>query len=279
MRKQAAVISADEWNNLERRIVKKMNPEQCSWLASGIDFDGCISGLSSTTRVVYVCISNKDLRPKEYAKQITGVGKIGAIHWSLTTKKEQLSVLKQVTPYLILKRELAEHALAYLIERGEKKDPYSAKEKLLWNDFDALFRSKHKRERPIPRTFAGVVPTLSVENCAWLAAAIDFDGYISPAGHTQGITLGVSNSEDRLLLHTGTITKVGIINNIGWYVRNFDAVYAILKQVIPYMIIKQKLAEAVLNYLELRMPRYHKPYSEEETTLWKEVIKLRRKHK
>lgn len=114
----------------EIRKVRGMHPTERSWLACAIDGEGSISlhGEKKPTKGLHIAliISNTNLSFAKKAREITGVGTIRTdyrkgrkpIHrWNVQSNFIARKILVQILPYLIIKKELAELAIAYATSR------------------------------------------------------------------------------------------------------------------------------------------------------------------
>jgi len=98
----------------ESRLLK---PEEAAWLAALIDGEGTI-GIQRAKRGlrIYVQVFNQNRELLEGIKQITGFGSISdkatESMWTVVAKSAEI-ILREVYPYLIVKREQAKVALAF----------------------------------------------------------------------------------------------------------------------------------------------------------------------
>jgi len=105
---------------------------------------------------------------------------------------------------------------------------------------------------------------------AWLAAAIDGEGSIKLSRYRNGTyaaratQLIVSNINPPFIEKCRAITGVGRIrveerkpwNPVYlWYVQAHVEIKEILTQILPYLIIKKELAEKLIKYVNMRIPR------------------------
>lgn len=120
---------------------------------------------------------------------------------------------------------------------------------------------------------------------AWLAAVIDTDGCIgigreSPGSfHSIGLQLTGNVGEGRILHeYAGDITGTGCTARGQWCISSQKEIYFILQQVMPYLLLKQELAEAICDYLETRLPKSggSAPYDNEDEEKWMKVLDNRR---
>ena len=113
------------------------------------------------------------------------------------------------------------------------------------------------------------VPEMSPAETAWLACALDAEGtiYVTNSGRGRLIPrIEVTNTDPRFINKCHQITHVGFIfmkrgQKINWkpcwYWRSGSShdIHGILRQVLPYLIIKKSQAEIVLTFIEMRASR------------------------
>jgi len=253
---------------------REMSIEERVWLADAIDTDGNIS-VGVVNHCITLGISNTELAPLTYAREITGVGRIGEVFWSVGTISRVLGILEQIMPYLIIKRELAASAISYLKTRLPKGIAcFDEEDKANWKRVVSLRRSNVKPEKADYIKLTGPVAKLSIPERKELAAAIEFDGYISMSGFR--LQLGVTNTNSEFLNYVGELTNIGTVSGTHWGVYNQEDIYEVLVQLIPFLTFKQELARAVVNYLEFRLPRKWQRITKEDYKLWKAVEANRR---
>ena len=89
-----------------------MTTEEASWLACAIDGEGSITyGHRQRWILFKVQVANTKIEFLEFAKQITGCGQIYGYKWVVYRLADIEAILKQVLPFLIIKRHQAELVL------------------------------------------------------------------------------------------------------------------------------------------------------------------------
>ncbi len=259
----------------DAELVQQMSEEDCAWLAAAIDFDGTVAVSKTYGYNIIVKLYNNDLAPRAYAKEITGVGTVKDSYWNVTNIADNLNILKQIEPFLILKRDLAKAAIIFLSGRVNKFKRLTDEDLRNWKAVEQLRRSNFGAEDVENRKLNGPVLQLTYRERNWLAAAIDFDGCISTGG--TDISFSLYNSCGALLTYAIDITNIGSISRRTWLVCGHQNVYDVLIQIVPYLKCKQALAEAIIDYLTTRLPRHRKAFQTEDRIKWKRILKLRRR--
>jgi hypothetical protein len=125
----------------------------------------------------------------------------------------------------------------------------------------------------------------------WLAAVLDCEGTISVhrSGQWYKPTLNVTSTCIDLVRKVEQVTDAGFVTKQAfaqfknhpewktpwrWEVHRLDKVAVILKEVIPWMIVKRKQAELLLEFCEKRLKHPHHPLTEEERNLADRIRQL-----
>jgi hypothetical protein len=127
--------------------------------------------------------------------------------------------------------------------------------------------------------------TVPETDWAWLACAIDGEGNIK-VYHQEGrhyqASLRVFNTNRSFIEKAAELTLENVKGKSGdtplrtktcWYIQvtKVHKLLYILKKVLPYLIIKKRLAELVIRFCEVRMSNVH--YTGEEEEIAKECVK------
>lgn len=104
-----------------------------------------------------------------------------------------------------------------------------------------------------------MVKEMTPVECAWLSCAIDSEGTIMIFdGKYKTVSLSIANTDENYINYIVMITGVDMKYKspkrkpnhkplFTWKIGQHEVVKSILRQVLPYMIVKKNLAEAVLN--------------------------------
>jgi hypothetical protein len=128
-------------------MLRKMTKEEASYIAGFIDADGCIaiqraksySGRFEFNFALRLIAVNSNLDVLNWIKETTGVGHIyllseerkhksnwKAVHRYTASTKEAVGVLQQIVPYMKVKKERAELAIAFCLSKnGNYRDEES----------------------------------------------------------------------------------------------------------------------------------------------------------
>ena len=142
----------DEGKPVIKQICREMSREECIWLAAAIDFDGCISvSAEGPWQTVGLFVTNTSDKLLSKVEELTAVGSRAGVadgwNWGITKREFVHSILTQIEPYLIEKRELAAAVIAYMeirlrtIEKaGRTNVGYTKEENKRWKKVLSLRR-------------------------------------------------------------------------------------------------------------------------------------------
>lgn len=110
------------WGDAQHSDAKKMNRDERIWFAAILDGEGCIGWpRRSILHSVYLSVTNTNKQLIDRVSEVTGTGRIKlkerkerhhSTAWTWACYgKNSLSILRQILPWLIVKREAAEAAL------------------------------------------------------------------------------------------------------------------------------------------------------------------------
>lgn len=249
-----------------------MNNYQRQFIAGLFDTDGCFYAVPSKN-ATSIKFANRSQDLIDYiarfytGSQSTWYNIAGNLaHEFRIAAAERAIFLKDISPYLISKRDQAELLAEYVATIGPGGKAVSPEVKARRNEIARKIKAL-KREHTSPP--GGPVPT-----DAYLAGAIEGDGSIGIQKHQRLYRAEVVVSNyDRTL--TGALYEKygGVLCEKSWRVYGRDAL-RILDLISPYLIsYKKDRAEVVRSFLTLQADFYSRgiPYSDE-------VIKLFEMH-
>jgi hypothetical protein len=114
---------------LKDSSVREMAPTEAAWLAGFLDGEGSLthyrSGRNGKYRSWILSITNTHKGSLDYCQLVTGVGVVKlkrrnnipahwkvSYQWQITAQREIVDILKQLQPFLVIKREKAEDFLS-----------------------------------------------------------------------------------------------------------------------------------------------------------------------
>src|SRR5438270_12268163 len=112
---------------LKECTVREMGTTEAAWLAGFFDGEGCLTsslgGHKGKYRSCIISVSNTHLPSLEYCKQVTGAGSVikkadatdnhkAKWVWQVQSQRNIASILRQLAPYLVTKREKAAEYLS-----------------------------------------------------------------------------------------------------------------------------------------------------------------------
>jgi len=120
---------------------------------------------------------------------------------------------------------------------------------------------------------------------SWLACAIDGEGNIKvyhARGHYYQASFRIFNTNRSFIEKAASLTLENVKGKSGdtplrtktcWYIQvaRVHKLLYILKKVLPYLIIKKRLAELVIRFCEVRIGNVH--YTGDEEEIAKECVK------
>ena len=123
----------------------------------------------------------------------------------------------------------------------------------------------------------------------WVASALDGEGTITASrggeGYfLQGITTAIGNTNLKFTERVMKFIGFGSIDTVKyakgkciyrWYTSDKGHILYLLKQLLPYLINKRKIAEAVIEYIEVRQYRYRMVANQREEELFEKVLAAR----
>jgi len=123
----------------------------------------------------------------------------------------------------------------------------------------------------------------------WVAAALDGEGSITASrggeGYSlHGITVEICNTNPKFTENAMELIGFGSLWNgeyaegkytCRWYTSGKRHILYLLKQLLPYLINKRKIAEAVIEYIEVRQYRYRMVANQREEELFENVLAAR----
>ncbi|MBI4029425.1 MAG: hypothetical protein HY376_03600 [Candidatus Blackburnbacteria bacterium] len=174
-------VAVNEAKDITVKIVRQLDEVQKAWLAAAIDGEGCISyslaGLTKTGKKkwlnLFIGISNTDRRFLDAAQNFVGAGSIHAgsrysygkkvcYQWMLKGHQNIESLLIQIEPYLIIKKDKAIKMLEIIKTHKWKERTWEGKLEVAaymrkrWED--PIYKDKMLKEmrgRRVPCTTCG----------------------------------------------------------------------------------------------------------------------------
>lgn len=219
---------------------KYLRPLNKSYIAGMIDGDGTISVKGQKYEVtLYVSINQCDPRPLFALQHMYG----GEIEFKKTRKENTrdqysyrikntycLNILRDILPFLILKRTRAQHALQFIENLSKGLDNNKTFEML----------SKLNKEKIVDNTY---FENISYEYISGLfdaegsvAASKKTTGYISPA-----VTLTQKCSQE-ILKKLCVFTNLMTVSGPRVCIYNYQDCATFLQNILPYLIVKQEQA-------------------------------------
>jgi hypothetical protein len=111
--------------NLKEGVTKHVIPEQWAYIAGIVDGEGCITKHNTQNSVhgYMLAVAQKDVRLLDWLTNTLGVGRratrqaSGVSVWNVTGQRAVHDTLVGIRPYLIVKGEQADIAIAYIRAR------------------------------------------------------------------------------------------------------------------------------------------------------------------
>ena len=131
---------------------------------------------------------------------------------------------------------------------------------------------------------------LSKKDRELIALAIDLEGTITIASSKKSLypLVCIGNTNKAILEKIRSISKMGAIRvehnkrenrkkSWRWMICNFMEAKHLLEQILPFLIIKRRQGELVIEFCKIRIKNFGKPITEKEENIYQEVKTLNKK--